>query len=605
VTLYQRRGLPPRFTAETHFRILPAAGPVPAACIEPATQVQSFFPGEMEVELSIVPSDELPYLIEDSFELPPIDLTLPVAQRDPISIMVLAPVPRAMLRSRIAALGSLVRPLKPITLIGQGPLRPLDRLGITRIALADVAAARRAEAAPATEAWAALLRELTQTGTDGQPQVPYLWYVRRRTLRENADLESVLIAIDNSGGTPAPDIGEDDPVPADPEPGTPDPGPSEPPVDPLIGLAREVVVRMADFGDLQRVAERVFAKMPEEAQEGMAKAIGEGALLGTPLPLAAVVMRAGESLPDSAAAAADLVTPLVKANQIGMRLLSGAVVGPDGGKFSTERLKELQIFFADERLERAANAIGKLESGAAKEAAAKLASVLPSASEELLEKTIQGLEAAAAEPPPVTPRPGTPTVPDDDRLRREAEAAAALQRQVTALVKSLPDAAQGEQLAKALDKADPAVRGAVATQLDAASIGKSRIATAVALDGLATGGSIGEAELARIKPVSPAFVEGLASIEPPLLETEDGGRGGVPTVDPLLGTRVRGTAERRIGLIVGSGRAATLAEIGRLLAGSPRKLADAAKRLIEVLDDARATTTSVSTAIQLMVRELR
>jgi hypothetical protein len=316
-------------------------------------------------------------------------------------------------------------------------------------------------------------------------------------------------------------------------------------------------------------------------------------------------MRAGENLPDSGAAGADLVAPLVKANQIGMRLLSGAVVGPDGGKFSTERLKELQIFFADERLERAANAIGKLESGAAKEAAAKLASILPSASEELLEKTIQGLEAAAAEPPPVTPRPGRPTVPDDDRLRREAEAATALERQVTALVKSLPDAAQGEQLAKALDKADPAVRGAVATQLDAASVGKSRIATAVALDGLATGGSIGEAELARIKPVSPAFVEGLASIEPLLLETEDGGRGGVPTVDPLLGTRVRGTAERRIGLIVGSGRAATLAEIGRLLAGSPRKLADAAKRLIEVLDDARATTTSVSTAIQLMVRELR
>jgi hypothetical protein len=108
--------------------------------------------------------------------------------------------------------------------------------------------------------------------------------------------------------------------------------------------------------------------------------------------------------------------------------------------------------------------------------------------------------------------------------------------------------------------------------------------------------------------VNAAFVEGLASFEPHLLGTDDGGRGGVPLPGgrpPRVGTPARGTAKRRIGLIVGSGRAGVLADLGRRLAGSPDRLAEAAGKLIPVLDDARATTTSVGTAIQQLVREPR
>lgn len=608
VTLYQRRGQPPRFPAETHFRVLPAAGPVPAACIDPAAQVQIFFPGEMEVELSIVPADELPYLIEDSFELPPIDLTRPVSERDPVSVMVLAPVPRAMLRSRIAALGALARPLRPISLIGQGPLRPLDRLGISRIALADVAAARRAETTPATEAWAALLRELTQPGAGGQPQVPYLWYVRRRTLRENADLESVLIAIDNAGGDD-PDLDEDDPVPPEPEVPEEPETPEEPQPDPLAGLPREVVARMAEFGALQGVAERVFVRLAEEPREALAEAILEGALIGMPLALAAAVMRAGEQEPATREAALDLVGPLRRADQIGMRLLNVALVGVAGTSFTSDRLKQLQPLFAENRLERAADAIGRLESAQAKEGAEKLAAIVESGSEERLLGLIKELEVAGTVTPPIDPRPGGG---GEDRLRREAEAAADLDRRAAALVATLPNRAQADQLARALGKADPPLRATLVAQLEASGLASSRIATAVVLDGLATGGSIGEAELARVRPVDATLVKGLAAIEPHLLGSAapapDRPIGVRPGVDRRIGELVmaptRDPVERRVGLLAGSGRAGALAEFARLNARTPARLAEAAARMIPFLDDPNATAATVARAVQQIIREM-
>src|SRR5262245_12212231 len=69
-----QRGL--RFAASEHFFALPPAGRMPAAAIDPVDFTQLFFPPEIDVDLSIIPEDEVAALLEDSFDLQPIDLTL-------------------------------------------------------------------------------------------------------------------------------------------------------------------------------------------------------------------------------------------------------------------------------------------------------------------------------------------------------------------------------------------------------------------------------------------------------------------------------------------------------------------------------------------------
>jgi hypothetical protein len=121
------RGL--SFSAAEHFSILPPVGPFPAAAIQnvppsdsidpntPNQFTQIFFPPEIEVDLSIIPEDELAAVVEDSLLLPPIDLTLTAEARDSIAVLVLIPVPR----QRIQELNNTLR------LPDQPQLPPLQR----------------------------------------------------------------------------------------------------------------------------------------------------------------------------------------------------------------------------------------------------------------------------------------------------------------------------------------------------------------------------------------------------------------------------------------------------------------------------------------------
>jgi hypothetical protein len=117
------------FSAAEHFSILPPVGPFPAAAIQsnppsdsvdrnaPTQFTQIFFPPEIEVDLSIIPEDELAAVVEDSLLLPPIDLTLTAEARDSIAVLVLIPVPR----QRIQELNNTLR------LPDQPQLPPLQR----------------------------------------------------------------------------------------------------------------------------------------------------------------------------------------------------------------------------------------------------------------------------------------------------------------------------------------------------------------------------------------------------------------------------------------------------------------------------------------------
>jgi hypothetical protein len=94
-------GLTASFPATSYFNALPPGGRVPLASLSISTQTtsqtfaQAFFPQQMDVRLSVIPVDEIPALIEDSMELPPIDLTLPANAYADLSVFVLIPVSRS------------------------------------------------------------------------------------------------------------------------------------------------------------------------------------------------------------------------------------------------------------------------------------------------------------------------------------------------------------------------------------------------------------------------------------------------------------------------------------------------------------------------------
>jgi hypothetical protein len=83
------------FSASTYFQALPPAGAVPVASINASNLTQIFFPQQTNVRLSLVPSDELPALIQDCMSLPPIDLTQPASSFANLSIAILVPVARS------------------------------------------------------------------------------------------------------------------------------------------------------------------------------------------------------------------------------------------------------------------------------------------------------------------------------------------------------------------------------------------------------------------------------------------------------------------------------------------------------------------------------
>ena len=103
------------FAAANYFQALPPAGRFPLASLNIASQgtaqtfSQAFFPQQLDVRLSIIPTDEISALVDDSMALPPIDLTLPANAYADLSVFALIPVPR----SGFAALKSSLQTLAP------------------------------------------------------------------------------------------------------------------------------------------------------------------------------------------------------------------------------------------------------------------------------------------------------------------------------------------------------------------------------------------------------------------------------------------------------------------------------------------------------------
>jgi hypothetical protein len=121
------------FQASDHFEALPPAGRMPVSAINTTGFTQSYFPSQLPVELSIVPSDEIPALLEESLQLPPIDLTLGAEEQESTSVLILAPVARQQLAALRAGLGSVTRTLAPAAPALLAQRRPLENLRLLRL----------------------------------------------------------------------------------------------------------------------------------------------------------------------------------------------------------------------------------------------------------------------------------------------------------------------------------------------------------------------------------------------------------------------------------------------------------------------------------------
>ena len=155
------------FAARERFALLPSAGPIPPGMIDVRDFTQRYFPAEMAVDLSIIPEDELPALVEESLSLPPIDLTAAADTLESTAVLILAPVPRNEWRAVSARLADRLRALRPaaINLVAtRKPLEILQQLRIPR------ALPPSAPSDPVDAEWARLAA------------LPTLWFVRRRNL---------------------------------------------------------------------------------------------------------------------------------------------------------------------------------------------------------------------------------------------------------------------------------------------------------------------------------------------------------------------------------------------------------------------------------------
>jgi len=175
-----RQGTSARFSAADYFTALPPAGPMPVSGINGEDFSHTFFPAEMDVELSIVPEDELPAMIEESMVQPALDLSLTGDAQESTSVMVVMPVPRHELRTLNEKLSSLRRALpaaQPGMIAKRKPISALTQL-----------LARRKFAFELPQVVTA-----DSTWREELGKQPRLWYLRRRNLHYKAEVTSVMV----------------------------------------------------------------------------------------------------------------------------------------------------------------------------------------------------------------------------------------------------------------------------------------------------------------------------------------------------------------------------------------------------------------------------
>jgi hypothetical protein len=173
-----------RFAATEYFVSLPSAGRLPTACVDLNTFTQYYFPDSMDVEMSLIPEDEMGLLIEESMLLPPVLLN----DEDSIqttSIMIFLPVPRHIFYSETRALKKLPAPIRfPVKTL-RSRFRPKDYLNIFQSRLPEFQEPETGNLNTLKEvAWKRLL-----AGTS------FVWYVRRRNVSYKDEISGTAVHV--------------------------------------------------------------------------------------------------------------------------------------------------------------------------------------------------------------------------------------------------------------------------------------------------------------------------------------------------------------------------------------------------------------------------
>ncbi|MBE9063954.1 hypothetical protein [cf. Phormidesmis sp. LEGE 11477] len=109
-----------RFSASSKFDSLPAAGRLPRSAVSTEDFSQTYFPPEISVQLTAVPTDEVAALIEDSLVLPPINLRASAAELESLSLLLVIPMIRQALtelKRKLAAASATAAAPQPIPTI--------------------------------------------------------------------------------------------------------------------------------------------------------------------------------------------------------------------------------------------------------------------------------------------------------------------------------------------------------------------------------------------------------------------------------------------------------------------------------------------------------
>jgi hypothetical protein len=180
----KRAGAALRFSASDYFVSLPSAGRLPTACVDLNTFTQYFFPDAMDVEMSIVPEDEMGLLVEESMLLPPILLNDDGAI-ETTSVMIFLQVPREVFYSETRAIKklpvSVTFPVKTIT----SRFTPKDYLNRFQAKLPDFVTPSTPPADTLKDVpWKRLLSN-----------EPFVWYIRRRNVSYKDEISGTAVHV--------------------------------------------------------------------------------------------------------------------------------------------------------------------------------------------------------------------------------------------------------------------------------------------------------------------------------------------------------------------------------------------------------------------------
>jgi len=258
--LDQRGGSGADFAAADYFRVLPPAGPLPKAAIDPETGRQGYFPKDYRVWAAPIRAADLDLVRQESLRLPAIDL----AADEPLEVVVLAPLSDTDYGRLAASLER--RPPSALTAtFGTQPLLAhLDLLALRLYPILPVHAIDTDRTA-----W----REIWSRVGERAPV-----YVRRPTRAAETGISGIVLALGTQ--VPAPPRPGDLDTPTEPGPTPPliPPRPTEPgPTPPLIpprpttpAAAPVVPVRDPGAALLEQVNFKRLAQLrrpDEESQE--------------------------------------------------------------------------------------------------------------------------------------------------------------------------------------------------------------------------------------------------------------------------------------------------------------------------------------------------